>query len=130
MLNTQIIYQNGAAHEDGMECYYIPDGESYFEDILFNEFISELKDYIQNEMNPIKAEVDSRLHLHITEGESKPVADFSCWNCNQEYISIDDELYPYGHCIDCGEENEILTCVRCGGIYSCDEGAEDLCGYC
>ena len=78
-----------------MECYYIPDGESYFEDILFNEFISELKDYIQNEMNPIKAEVDSRLHLHITEGESKPVADFPCWNCNQEYISIDDELYPY-----------------------------------
>ena len=54
----------------------------------------------------------------LPHSESQPLADFPCWNCNQEYISIDDELYPYGHCINCGEENEILTCVRCGGIYS------------
>lgn len=130
MFNTQIIYHNGAAHEDSMECYYIPDSESYFESILFNDFISELKDYIQNEMNQIKVEVDSRLYLHITEGGTKPVAEFPCWNCNQEYISIDDELYPYGHCINCGEENEILTCARCGEIYSYDEGFENLCAYC
>lgn len=130
MLNTEIIYHNGAAHEDGIECYYIPDSESYFESDLFNDFISELKNYIQNEMNPLKAEVDSRLYLHITEGQTKPVSDFPCWNCNQNYISIDDELYPFGHCINCGEENEILTCVVCGEIYSCDEGSGSLCGYC
>lgn len=130
MLNARIMYHNGAAHEDYMECYYVPDSESYFESDLFNEFILELKDYIQNEMNPIKVEVDSRLYLHITEGETKPVADLTCWNCNQAYISIGNELYPYGHCINCGEANEISTCVRCGEIYLDDDGFGDLCAYC
>lgn len=32
--------------------------------------------------------------------------------------------------INCDEENEILECIRCGILYSSEDGGEDLCNYC
>ena len=127
ILETQVLYHNGKAYEDTMECYYIPDEESYFEDEVLKSFIEDLKNYISYEMNTIKEEADN---LYKTEGERCPVADFPCWNCNQNYISINNELYPYGYCINCGEKNEIQECLRCGVLYPSEDGEENLCGYC
>lgn len=130
MFETKVIYHNGEAHENTMECYYIADSESYFENRLLKSFIDDLKSYISDDMNTIKTEVNNLSYLAVKEGESLPVADFPCWNCNQDYISIDDDLYPYGHCINCGEESEILKCIRCGTLYSAEDGGKDLCNYC
>lgn len=130
ILETKVIYHNGEAHEDAMECYYVPDSESYFEDKVFKRFIEDLKRYISNDMNTIKSQVDNHDYLAIKKGENSPVADFPCWNCNQNYISVDNNIYTYGHCINCGEENEILKCIRCGKIYSAEDGGEDLCNCC
>lgn len=130
MLETKVVYHNGGAHEDVMECCYIADGESYFEDEVLNSFIDDLKSYINDDMNTIKLEVDNRSYLAVKEGGNLPVADFPCWSCNQNYISMDDDLYNYGYCINCGEENEILKCIRCGILYSADDGGKDLCNYC
>lgn len=130
LLETRIMYHNGEAYEDTMECYFVPKTESYFEDEILKDFVVDLKKYIREDMNTIKLEVDNIVYSSIKEGNSLPVADFSCWNCNENYISIDDELYPYGHCINCGEENEILKCIRCEALYSSEDGEKDFCNYC
>lgn len=130
MLETKVMYHNGEAHEDTMECYYIPDSESYFENEVLKRFIDDLESYISDDMNTIKAEVNNLSYLAVEDGGNSSVAGFPCWNCNQNYISINNDLYPYGHCINCGEENEILKCIRCGDLYSAEDGGEDLCNYC
>jgi DNA-directed RNA polymerase subunit RPC12/RpoP len=66
----------------------------------------------------------------VKEGGELQVADITCWNCNQEYISINDDIYPYGQCLNCGEYNEIKKCGRCNSLYDSDEGDDFLCGYC
>ncbi|MGG7058325.1 hypothetical protein ACQPUZ_08505 [Clostridium tertium] len=105
LLETRIKYHNGEAYEDTMECYYIPESESYFENERLNDFISNLKNYIREDMNTIKSDVDSSRYSIIKDGGNLPVADFPCWNCNENYISINNDLYNYGYCINCGEKN-------------------------
>lgn len=130
ILEVEVMYHNGEAHEDTMECYYIGDSESYFENEKLKKFIEDLKRYITNEMNTIKLEVDNLCYSTVKHGGNLPVADFPCCNCNEKYISIDDNLYTYGNCVNCGEENEILECILCGEIYPCEECRGEMCNYC
>lgn len=130
IFETRVMYHNGDAYEDTMECYYIPNSESYFEKEVLKSFIDDLKGYISDDMNTIKEKANNLSYSCVKDGGNSPVADFPCWNCNQNYISIDNGLYTYGHCINCGEENEILECSRCGTLYSSEDGEEGLCNYC
>lgn len=130
LLETEVMYHNGEAHENTMECYYVPDNESDFDNDALNDFIDGLKCYIRDDMNTIKEEVKTRSYVAIKDGGDLSVADFPCWNCYQNYISIDNSLYPYGYCINCGEENEILRCIRCETMYSVEDGSKDFCNYC
>jgi len=130
VLKAQIVYHNGEAHEDTLEGYYIPDSESFIDDENFRVFTEDLKTYIKEEMNVIKSKVDMMSYSAVKDGGFPPVSDFPCWNCNQEYISLDNEIYPYGYCINCGEETELKKCVRCQTIYLADDGNTDLCDYC
>lgn len=34
-------------------------------------------------------------------------ADTSCDNRREYYISLDESIYPFGHCAFCGEDNKI-----------------------
>lgn len=133
-LETKIMYHNGEAHEDSMECYYVPDSETFLDNEKLKRFIEDLRSYIKDDMNPIKAKADLLSFSAAKDGGDLPVANIPCWNCNQDYISINENLYPYGKCMNCGEENEILICEKCGNIYSADEGGEffgvGLCNYC
>lgn len=107
MLETKVKYHNGEAYKDTIDWQYIIESESDFDNKTLNDFIANLKNYIREDMNIIKLEVDSMFYSSIEDGGSLPVADFPCCNCNENYISIDNDLYTYGHCINCGEENEI-----------------------
>lgn len=124
LFKTNVTYHNGEAHEDSVECYYIPDNESYVENESIKSFISDLKSYISNDMNTIKTKVDILKYTVLKDGGDSPVGNFPCWNCNMNYVSIDEDLYPYGKCINCGEENEISICTKCGTMYSSDEGGK------
>lgn len=130
ILDATVQYTNGEAHEDYMECIYVPDRESEIDEDAIKEFTSDLVDYIKDEMNELKSEIDSMRYSAVKDGAGLPLADIPCWNCYQEYISLNDDIYPYGKCINCGEDNEIKTCGRCGSIYDADEGDGFLCGYC
>ena len=133
-LETEVIYHNGKAHEDSIECYYIPDSRSSFDNEILKNFIENLKSYIKNDMNKIKIKADSLVFSSVKDGGASPVANIPCWNCSQYYISVNDVLYPYGKCMNCGEENEIFICEKCGNIYPENEGGEfggiHLCSYC
>ncbi|MCD7997175.1 MAG: zinc ribbon domain-containing protein [Clostridiales bacterium] len=134
LLETKIIYHNGEAYEDSMECYYVPNSEAFFDNEKLKSFIEDLGNYIKDDMNTIKAEADLLSYSAVKDGGDLPDANIPCWNCNQDYISINEDLYPYGKCMNCGEENEILVCERCGNIYHADEGGEfeeiNYCNYC
>lgn len=58
LLQTNVMYHNGEAHEESMECYYIPDSEASLDNGELKGFIEDLKNYIKDDMNPIKAEAD------------------------------------------------------------------------
>lgn len=134
LLETEIMYHNGEAHEDSMECCYVADNESFLDEERLNGFFDNLKNYIKNDMNPVKSKADLLSYNAVKDGGKSPVANFPCWNCNQNYISINEKIYPYGKCMNCGEENEILVCEKCGDIYSENDGGTygeiSLCNYC
>jgi len=134
LLETGIIYHNGAAHEDTMEGYFVADEESYLEREELLQFIKDLKTYIEEDMNTIKKEVDILSHIAAKEGGDVPIANDSCINCGQQYISLYDDLYKCGYCINCGEENELLKCNKCEEIFSSDGGevisGTFFCNYC
>lgn len=130
VLNTTVRYYNGGAHYDYEQCCYVADSESFFEKSKMHDFIEELKFYVESEMNSIKSKIDELSFTARKDGGCLPVADFPCYNCNQNYVSINDDLFPFGHCANCGEINEIGVCVHCESIYMLDDGNDDLCGYC
>lgn len=97
ILETKVMYYNGEAHEYKIECYYIPHSEHYFEDKVLKSFIENFQSYISDDMNTIKKEMNNLSYLTVKEGGYSLVANFPCWNCNQDYISVDNNLYSYGH---------------------------------
>lgn len=130
LLETSIMYHNGEAYEDKTECYYVPNSESYFEIEKINRFICDVGRYMNNDMNTLKLKVDAILFDEVKNTNALPVANFPCCNCNQNYISIDENIYPYGKCINCGEENDVCVCEKCGMLYPSDEGGEYMGIYC
>lgn len=130
ILETSILYCNGEAHEDPLEGYIVPDMDSFVETDKFQMFIDEIKDFINNDMNPLKGEVETMKFLASKDGGNSPVADFYCCNCNEELVSLNDDLYQYGHCINCGEDNDPMECIKCGSMFPSSEGGLELCGNC
>jgi hypothetical protein len=130
LFESDIDYRNGEAHEDPEDCIYVPDMDSDVDQKAFDIFIEELIDYISNRMNPVKQKIDDMKYEVAVHGGEADVADFPCTNCGEEYISLNDEIYPYGYCINCGEENEIHNCLRCGCVFGDDDGDGEFCNSC
>ena len=131
IFETTIEYINGEAHyyEDG--CYYLPATEDEYNNDGQKEFISDLNEYIREDMNKIKREVDSLSSCISPEELGPTVSQSPCYSCGEEYISVNDEIYPFGKCINCGEENELKECIRCHEIFNSEvEGAGELCDNC
>ena len=126
---SDINYYNGCA-KLGEYGIYEPFEESYIDDPTIEDFENDLNQYIESELNQTKAKVDSLAYEIGTEVGDPIVADFPCYNCGKEYISLDENIYQYGKCINCGEENDIVRCVKCDGIFPIDETNGDLCNNC
>lgn len=128
-LSSDIIYRNGEAHTDSYDGIYVADADSELDQTAFNQFSDDLCSYINDDMNLIKKKIDDLKYIAVKEGGNLPIADFPCWNCYKEYVSLDNEIYPRGFCINCGEENEIHQCHKCGTLYS-EDGDDFFCNYC
>lgn len=123
-------YHNGCGSEDLFEGKIVLNSESYYDTEELDEFKDELKEYIEESLNPLIAKKESLEYEVATSGGAEPVADIPCIECGKYGISILDEFYPIGHCCYCGEENYIRQCEKCGKWYEDGEGNDSICNGC
>lgn len=130
-MKAEIEYTNGEVIYDAEQSCYMPERDSMINIEVLDDLSANLIEYVENEMNTLKKEIDDSRYSILKDGGNLPVADLACWNCGCEYISIDDDVYPYGKCINCGEDNNLKECGICGELYNESEDGDDFfCGYC
>ena len=128
IFRTVLEYHNGSGMEDTFEGKIVLNSESYYDTEELDEFKDELKDYIEEKLNPLISKKESLEYTAATSGGADPVADIPCMECEKYGISISEDFYPLGHCCYCGEENYIKQCQRCGKWY--ENGDDTICAEC
>lgn len=130
IFRTVLEYHNGSGMEDTFEGKIVLNSESYYDTEELDEFKDELKDYIEEKLNPLISKKESLEYTAATSGGAEPVADIPCMECGKYGISISEDFYPLGRCCYCGEENYIKQCQRCGKWYEDGDGNDTVCAEC
>ena len=129
IFETKVVYQNGEARM-GEYGVYEPVYVNELKDQSLDELKKDIKYYIRNEMNPVIKELEAADYESVKDGCQSVIADVPCYNCGEYYISLDESIYPFGHCAFCGEDNEIEECERCEGYFHSWDMHGDLCDNC
>ena len=92
----------------------------------------QLNNALKSYLAPLREKVDSEMFSIIKDGGSSPLAEFSCWECGEEYICIDENYGALGQCLNCGEMNDICFCDRCESYFegTADEDGPNFCENC
>jgi len=123
-------YHNGSGFENIEEGGIIePVSESELDESEMDEFLNVLKISIEA-LNPYIAIKESMEYSAAKSGEASPIADFPCWECDEYGISLNEDLYKFGHCCYCGTDNEVQICRRCNAPFAEGEGKSGLCNSC
>ena len=130
IFRTVLEYHNGSGMEDTFEGKIVLNSESYYDTEELDEFKDELKEYIEEKLNPLISKKESLEYAAATSGGAEPVADSPCMECGKYGISISEDFYPLGRCCYCGEENYIKQCQRCGKWYEDGDGNDTVCAEC
>lgn len=130
LFGAVLQYHNGCGTEDNFEGKIVLDSESDYDTEELDDFKEELKEHIDENLNPMIAKKEALEYEATTKGEANPVADIPCVECGEYGISIMEDFYPVGHCCYCGEENYIRQCERCGRWYEGGDGNDSICGDC
>ena len=126
---VECIYHNGEGHEgEGGLC--VADSDSEYDDTEVHDFLEDLIDYIEEDLNPYVKQVAAMEYECGRHGGTSPVADFACQECGKDGVSITEDLLPIGKCCYCGYENEYYVCELCGTVYDDMGGDEHLCNGC
>lgn len=104
------------------------DQDSVYEDEDVGEFVEQLIQYVENELNPYISKLYAMSYKE--KGDNSAVADFPCEFCGKIGISIQEDFYPVGYCCYCGEENEIATREVCGTIFNESDEQHNTCDNC
>ena len=129
LFQVTVIYINGEGSEDD-EFRMQVDCDSDYNDSGVEEFIEEIINYINDNLNPLLLELSGLQHEAGVEGAPPPVADFPCEECGKYGISIIESFYPIGKCCYCGCENDVHVCSLCGTVFNEFGGEGDLCNGC
>lgn len=78
-------------------------------DRRLEEFKQRLKEYIDDELNPLIPELEAMKYEAGRHGGKNPVADFPCAECGKLGISVLEDFYHFGRCCYCGMENDIYA---------------------
>lgn len=126
---AECTYHNGEGHE-GEEGLCVADSDSEYIDTEVHDFLEDLIDYIEEDLNPYVKQVAAMEYECGRHGGTSPVADFACQECGKDGVSITEDLLPIGKCCYCGYENEYYVCELCGTVYDDMGGDEHLCNGC
>lgn len=126
-----LTYKNGGAEFQKDLGYYLPTVYNKFSQEEFEEFVSEVSKVIEENFPDLKDKIDGERYNAAKQGGSDPVADFSCEECGEEYVCIDEDICKKGICVNCGCEHEVSKCDRCEVTYNSGlEGNEQFCDNC
>lgn len=126
---AECTYHNGEGHE-GEEGLCVADSDSEYYNTEVHDFLEDLIDYIEEDLNPYVKQVAAMEYECGRHGGTSPVADFACQECGKDGVSITEDLLPIGKCCYCGYENEHYVCELCGTVYDDMGGDEHLCNGC
>lgn len=127
--SAECTYYNGTGHE-GEEGLCVADYDSEYDDSKMKDFIENVIDYIDEDLNPYLKQLSSLEYECGRYGGPDPVAYFACEECGNNGVSILEDFLPIGKCCYCGYENEYYTCELCGMIYDELGGDRHLCNGC
>lgn len=130
LFSANLHYHNGSGYEDTFEGVIMLDSESEYDDSQLDEFKKQLKDYVENSLNPLIENLDTLSYDAKRYGGPEPVADFPCYECDKNGVSIMAEFYPIGYCCYCGTDNEVSICERCGSVFEVGGGEKGFCNDC
>lgn len=132
VFSKDIAYTNGEISFNSHQSCYMPETQ----DSISMEDLSALKegavDFLNEQFENLREKVDSEMFSIIKDGGSSPLAGFSCWECGEEYICIDENYGALGQCLNCGEMNDICFCDRCESYFegTADEDGPNFCENC
>ena len=132
VFSKDIAYTNGEISFNSHQSCYMPETQ----DSISMEDLSALKegavDFLNEQFENLREKVDSEMFSIIKDGGSSPLAEFSCWECGEEYICIDENYGALGQCLNCGEMNDICFCDRCESYFegTADEDGPNFCENC
>lgn len=114
--NILLTYINAAIVYDEYQACFVPEINDVEPDI--ENAIESIVEYINMLFPNLREEVDSDMYRVMHNGGESPVyGDVACDECGEYYIAADDTYAPIGTCLNCGAENEVQECVRCGSHY-------------
>ena len=125
-----IYYHNGSGYEDSFEGVIVLDDESAYDGTELDGFKQQLKDYIEEELNPLISKKSQLEYESQRRGGMQPVADFPCEECGEFGVSVWEDFYPVGRCCYCGMDNEVYACEMCGSIFGDGGGQYGICNAC
>lgn len=132
VFSKDIAYTNGEISFNSHQSCYMPETQ----DSISMEDLSALEegavDFLNEQFENLREKVDSEMFSIIKDGGSSPLAEFSCWECGEEYICIDENYGALGQCLNCGEMNDICFCDRCESYFegTADEDGPNFCENC
>lgn len=127
---AELHYHNGAGYVDDFEGVAVATSDSEYDDSQLENLEEELRDYLDEDFNPLVKKMQAIQYEAGRHGGEEPVAYFPCWECDREGVSIMEDLYPIGHCIYCGTDNEVQICELCGKVYAYVDGQGGICNEC
>ncbi|MGE7115082.1 hypothetical protein [Lysinibacillus sp. NPDC047702] len=130
--NCRVTLFNGQAVYDVDKGYYVPIVNNEIYSMDFEEFQINVKSSLENLFHDYREDLDIADEASIRDGGSSVIADLSCEECGEEYISLDESVYEYGRCANCGHlHQELITCERCETVYNQNiDGNEMFCDNC
>ncbi|GLO68478.1 hypothetical protein [Oceanobacillus kimchii] len=129
----EIIYQNGKAYFDEDQSNYMPLTQNGLEKLDENLFLEDLNGIIDFHFPNKVNEISISNYTSIKDGGTEVVGDFCCEECGEETVSIDEDFYTFGVCVNCGHEqsSSIKSCMRCEKLYHLNiDGGHSICENC
>ncbi|MFS0752948.1 hypothetical protein [Oceanobacillus sp. 1P07AA] len=129
----EIIYQNGEAYFDEDQSNYMPVIQNGLEEIDDNLFLEDLNEIIDSHFPNKVNEISIMNYTSIKDGGTEVVGNFCCEECGEETVSIDEDFYTFGVCVNCGHDqsSSIKSCMRCENLYNHNiDGSHSICENC